>query len=65
MEAGTEYLVFCYEERQSVIMPTSGDSTYVLYKDVMDNEFFSSLEETLQMMEALKSQMLSLYPGDR
>lgn len=57
--------VFCYEERQSVIMPTSGDSTYVLYKDVMDNEFFAATEETLQMMEALKSQMLSLYPGDR
>lgn len=54
--------VFCYEERKSVIMPTSGDSTAVPYKDVMDNEFFAATEETLQMMEALKSRMISLYP---
>lgn len=54
--------VFCYDDRQNEIMPISGDTTYVSYKDVMDNEFFITSEETLQIMETLKSQMLSLYP---
>lgn len=56
--------VFCYEEHQNVIMPISGDTTYVSYKDVMDNEFFVTSEEALQIVETLKSQMLSLYPRD-
>ena len=56
--------VFCYEEHQNVIIPISGDTTYVSYKDVMDNEFFVTSEETLQIIETLKSQMLSLYPRD-
>lgn len=56
--------VFCYEERQNVIMPTSGDTTGVPYAAVMDNEFFATSEETLQIIETLKSRMLSLYPGD-
>jgi hypothetical protein len=30
----------------------------------MDNEFFVTSEETLQVMNALKNQMLSLYPRD-
>lgn len=54
--------VFCYDDCQNEIMPISGDTTYVSYKDVMDNEFFITSEETLQIMETLKSQMLSLYP---
>lgn len=56
--------VFCYEERQNVIMPISGNTTYVSYKDVMGNEFFVTSEEALRSMETLKNQMLSLYPGD-
>lgn len=54
--------VFCYEEHQNVIMPVPDDSTYVSYKDVIDNEFFVETKETLQMFEKLKSEMLSLYP---
>lgn len=54
--------VFCYEEHQNVIMPISGDTTYVNYADVMDNEFFVTSEDTLQIIETLKRQMLSLYP---
>lgn len=54
--------VFCYDDRQNKIMPISGDTTYVSYKDVMHNEFFATSEETLQIMETLKSQMLSLFP---
>ena len=56
--------VFCYDNHQNVIMPISGNTTYVSYKDVMDNEFFVTSEETLKIMERLKSQMLSLYPRD-
>lgn len=56
--------VFCYEERQNVILPTSGNTTYVPYKDVKDNEFFATTEEGLQMMLELKNRMLSLYPRE-
>ena len=54
--------VFCYEERQNVIMPISGDTTYVSYKDVKDNEFFMTSEEALSKVKELKKQMLALYP---
>ncbi|HBA51009.1 MAG TPA: hypothetical protein DCZ91_25065 [Lachnospiraceae bacterium] len=56
--------VFCYEERRNAIVPVTGDTTYVPYKDVMDNEFFAASEEALQIIESLKGQMLSLYPKD-
>lgn len=56
--------VFCYEERQNMIIPISDGSTYVSYKDVKDNEFFVTSEKGLQAMNTLKSQMLSLYPRD-
>lgn len=45
-----------------MIMPISGDTTYVSYQDVMDNEFFVTSNEALQIIERLKSRMLSLYP---
>ena len=54
--------VFCYEDRQNTVMPVTGDSTYVLYRDVRDNEFFGVTETAIQMMEELKKQMLQLYP---
>lgn len=54
--------VFCYEERQNVVIPVTGDVTYVPYKDVRENEFFVTSEKVLEMMEELKSRMLALYP---
>lgn len=54
--------VFCYEDRQSVVIPLSEDPTYVPYKDVKDNEFFTTSEKGLEMLEALKGKILSLYP---
>ena len=54
--------VFCYEDRQSVVIPLSEDPTYVPYKDVKDNEFFATSEKGLEMLEALKGKILSLYP---
>lgn len=56
--------VFCYENPQNTIMPVTGDSSYVKYQDVMDNEFFAASETALQMMEELKTRMLRLYPRD-
>lgn len=54
--------IFCYEDRQNTVMPVTDDSTYVLYRDVRDNEFFAVTETAIQMMEELKKQMLQLYP---
>lgn len=38
----------------------SDSPTYVPYKGVRDNAFFGTTEEMLQIMERMKSQMLSL-----
>lgn len=57
--------VFCYEDCQNVVIPVTGDTTYVSYKDVADNEFFVSSERALRMVENLKEQMLQLYPGEK
>ena len=57
--------VFCYEDCQNAVIPITGDTTYVSYKDVADNEFFVASEGALQMVENLKEQMLQLYPGEK
>lgn len=56
--------MFSYDNHQNVVILVPDSSTYVPYKDVRDNEFFGTTEETLRIMEGLKSQMLSLYPRD-
>lgn len=55
--------VFCYEDCQNIVIPVTGDTTYVSYKDVANNEFFVASEGALQMVENLKEQMLQLYPS--
>lgn len=57
--------VFCYEKCQNAVIPITGDTTYVSYKDVADNEFFVASEGALQMVENLKEQMLQLYPREK
>ena len=57
--------IFSYDEHRNVIMPVWGNTTYVSYQDVMNNEFFAATEEALRMVEQLKKQMLSLYPGGK
>lgn len=54
--------VFCYEERQNVVIPLTENPTYVPYKDVKGNEFFVTSEEGLKMLEESKARLLSLYP---
>lgn len=53
--------VFCYEDRDNVIVPTGKETTYVSYKDVRNNEFFAETEEALQVWEELKEKMISAY----
>lgn len=57
--------VFCYEKCQNAVILITGDTTYVSYKDVADNEFFVASEGALQMVENLKEQMLQLYPSEK
>ena len=53
--------VFCCQEtRNSPLLPT-GDTLYVPYPSVKENEFFSSTEAALQAWLSLKEDMLSLY----
>lgn len=53
--------IFCYEDRDNVIVPTGKETTYVSYKDVRNNEFFAETEEALQAWEELKEKMISAY----
>jgi len=55
---------FSYDEHDNVIIETSGDTTYVNYRDVKDNEFFAADKEALEAMISLKEKMISLYPQD-
>ncbi len=54
--------VFCYEDRENKIAPTNGDSTYVDYALVRDNEFFAADEEGLEAWKSLKAEMMNKYP---
>lgn len=54
--------IFCYENMNNVIVPTEGNSTYVPYVQVKDNEFFAGSEESLSIWLSFKEQMLKKYP---
>jgi hypothetical protein len=54
--------VFCYETIENVIIPTrEGESTYVPYEQVRDNEFFANDKETLDAWDGLKGMMIRRY----
>ncbi|MBO5056193.1 MAG: hypothetical protein J6C64_07560 [Lachnospiraceae bacterium] len=53
--------VFCYEDRDNVIVPVGEESTYVPYRDVKNNEFFAETEKALLAWEELKEKMISAY----
>ena len=55
--------VFCYTDRENVVVPTSGDTTYVPYYLVRDNEFFVDTEEGLAAWQELKAELLARYPA--
>ena len=54
--------VFCYEDSQNVILPVPSGNTYVPYKEVQDNEFFVTSQESLDMILALKDEFIRKYP---
>lgn len=54
--------VFCYEDSQNVILPVPSGNTYVPYKEVQDNEFFVTSQESLDMILALKDEFIQKYP---
>ncbi|MCM1468584.1 MAG: hypothetical protein NC086_10600 [Alistipes sp.] len=54
--------VFCYEDKENVIAPTAGDTSYVFYQQVRDNEFFAETEDALEAWKQLKMKMLAMYP---
>jgi len=54
--------IFCYKNINNVIVPTTGDSTYVPYIQVRDNEFFAKSDDALQIWSSFKELMLKKYP---
>lgn len=54
--------VFCYEDIQNVIIPVPIENTYVPYKEVQNNEFFVTSQESLDMILALKNEFVQKYP---
>ena len=54
--------VFCYDNFENRIIEPFGETTYVPYVDVKDNEFFACTEVAMRAWSELKSQMLELYP---
>ncbi len=54
--------IFCYEELDNEIIKTEGQTTYVPYYMVKNNEFFAETEQGLRAWEKLKSEMLARYP---
>lgn len=55
--------LFCYSDDFSrVVISVVDVLTYVPYKELQENEFFATTEETMQTIYALKEEMLSMYP---
>ena len=53
--------VFSYAAHDNVIYPVSGESTYVPYKEVSDNEFFAVDTEGLDAFLELKNFLMEKY----
>ncbi len=55
--------IFCYSDKENVtVMGNTDMGSYVAYSEVKNNEFFADSEETLQLMESLKMNMIKRYP---
>lgn len=60
-----EYIVdpiFCYEELERVVAAVSGESTYVPYREVFENEFFACTDTAMDELLQLKADMMEKYP---
>lgn len=61
---GESYIspIFCYDDIPNVIVNPLGESTYVPYKQVMNNEFFATTETSLKVWYNLKQEILNAFP---
>lgn len=57
--------IFCYDEMTNVIAEVSGNTTYVSYRSVRNNEFFACTEDAIGEWLILKKNMLDLYPMEK
>lgn len=54
--------VFCYERTENKVVEPSGETTYVPYTSVENNEFFACTEATVNAWIELKDKLLAQYP---
>ena len=54
--------VFCFKDIENQIIVPSGESTYVPYIYVKNNEFFASTENAASAWKNLKTEMFKLFP---
>lgn len=55
--------IFCYSDSPHIIFPTEGETTYVPYLKVKDNEFFAESELGFQTWNELKHKLLAMFPA--
>lgn len=55
--------IFAYDDVENLVVPVGEESTYVPYRKVKENEFFSTSEEGMDAWGNLKRKMLEKYPG--
>lgn len=55
--------VFSYTEHDNKIVPVFGETTYVDYADVADNEFFTTTEAGMNAILEFKQDLLERYPS--
>ena len=55
--------VFALESHENKAISVSGDTTYVSYLEVKDNEFFSDSQKGMENLEAKKEKLFEKYRG--
>ena len=53
--------IFSYQEHENNICETGGESTYVKYNQVCENEFFATTQKGMDALVGLKNEMIEKY----
>ena len=53
--------IFSYQEHENNICETGGESTYVKYNQVCENEFFATTQKGMDALVGLKKEMIEKY----
>ena len=53
--------IFSYQEHENNICETGGESTYVKYNQVCENEFFATTQKGMDSLVGLKNEMIEKY----